>query len=347
MTLHYQAVGWNPQKKAYDKTLALAVVVWLAIFVSVGLAFFPDATIETLLIRALGTGAFALLHVVLLIGPLSRLDRRFLPFLYNRRHLGVTTFGLGFAHGVFSLIQFHALGNVSPLVSLLASENRWDSLHHFPFQILGAIALLVLFVMAATSHDFWLKNLGPLTWKAMHMAVYVAYALLVLHVGLGALQAERSPILSGALLLGATSVIVAHLLAARKEWRTDRERLALDRDGYVRACGVDDIREGRARVVRIGAERVAIYRHERGFSAISNVCRHQGGPLGEGRIVNGCVTCPWHGYQYLAETGCSPPPFTEKVATYRVRIAAAGIFVHPIPNDPGTPVAPATESEAR
>ena len=28
---------------------------------------------------------------------------------------------------------------------------------------------------------------------------------------------------------------------------------------------------------------------------IANVCAHQNGPLGEGRIIDGCVTCPWHG----------------------------------------------------
>jgi nitrite reductase/ring-hydroxylating ferredoxin subunit len=29
----------------------------------------------------------------------------------------------------------------------------------------------------------------------------------------------------------------------------------------------------------------------------------QNGPLGEGRIVDGCITCPWHGYQYRPDTG--------------------------------------------
>lgn len=26
------------------------------------------------------------------------------------------------------------------------------------------------------------------------------------------------------------------------------------------------------------------------------MCKHQNDPLGEGKIVDGCVTCPWHGY---------------------------------------------------
>mgnify|MGYP003753304843 CR=1 FL=1 len=46
-----------------------------------------------------------------------------------------------------------------------------------------------------------------------------------------------------------------------------------------------------------------------------NVCKHQMGPLGEGKIIDGCITCPWHGYQYLPANGQSPPPFTEMVKT--------------------------------
>ena len=50
--------------------------------------------------------------------------------------------------------------------------------------------------MAATSHDFWLHNLSAPVWKRLHMLVYVAYALLIAHVTLGALQSETSPLLA-------------------------------------------------------------------------------------------------------------------------------------------------------
>ena len=77
-------------------------------------------------IRACGTAAFLLLHVVLCIGPLCRLDRRFLPLLYNRRHLGVTTFLLGATHGVFAIVQFHALGDVNPVASVLVTSRGYE-----------------------------------------------------------------------------------------------------------------------------------------------------------------------------------------------------------------------------
>ena len=59
-------------------------------------------------------------------------------------------------------------------------------------------------------------------------------------------------------------------------------------------------------------------------------------PIGEGRIIDGCVTCPWHGYQYRLEDGRAPPPFTEVLTTYRVRIKNGVVEVDPRPLPPGT-----------
>src|SRR6266487_3970314 len=202
MSVQYGAISWNRQKKVYDLTLVSFLALYLAVFVGVGAWRNPSATAETLLIRALGTAAFLLLNVVLCIGPLSRLDRRFLPLLYNRRHLGVATFLLGLAHGGFALFQFHALGNVNPFVSLFISNPRYGSVADFPFQALGFFALVILFLMAATSHDFWLRNLSAPVWKRLHMLVYAAYTLLVAHVVLGALQSETSFVLAAVLALG-------------------------------------------------------------------------------------------------------------------------------------------------
>jgi nitrite reductase/ring-hydroxylating ferredoxin subunit len=85
-----------------------------------------------------------------------------------------------------------------------------------------------------------------------------------------------------------------------------------------------------------------VFRDGDKFSAVANLCAHQNGPLGEGRIIDGCIVCPWHGYQYRPDDGCSPPPFTERVATYRLRVSDGIVFVDPAPNPPGTRVEPVT-----
>jgi nitrite reductase/ring-hydroxylating ferredoxin subunit/DMSO/TMAO reductase YedYZ heme-binding membrane subunit len=338
MSERYRAISWNRQKKIYDAVLWTSVAIYLGSFVGVGAALDPNATAETLLIRGLGTCAFILLHVALLIGPLSRFAPKLLPLLYNRRHLGVTTFFVGAAHGILSIVQFHAFGDLNPLVSVLVSNTRFGSVPDFPFQQLGLGALVVLFLMAVTSHDFWLRNLTPSVWKTLHLLVYAAYAMLVAHVALGVLQAERSPGLVFFVGAGAFAVIAAHVAAAIKETPADRET---DGDEWADVCAIDEIPENRARIRTVGGERVAVFRYDGRISALSNVCRHQGGPLGEGKIVDGCVTCPWHGFQYLPETGASPPPFTEKVGTYDVRIIDGRVQVRREANAPGTRVEPA------
>jgi nitrite reductase/ring-hydroxylating ferredoxin subunit/DMSO/TMAO reductase YedYZ heme-binding membrane subunit len=339
----YSAVGWNRQKKLYDGALWLGIVLYLGVFIGFGAVLRPNVTIETLLIRALGTSALFLLHVILSIGPLCRLDPRFLPLLYNRRHLGVSMFILALAHGAFSIVQFHALGNINPLVSVFVSNGRYDTVAQFPFQSLGVLALAVLFLMAATSHDFWLANLTPPVWKGLHMLVYVAYGLIVMHVALGILQVEPNPLLAGLMGLGMAWVLSIHLVAAWRERGLDREiaRVSKNDDGFVDVCSTSEIPEDRAHVVCLSGDRVAVYRYDSNVVAVSSVCQHQNGPLGEGRIIDGCITCPWHGYQYQPETGSSPPPFDEKVPTFNVRVVGGRVLVDPIPNPAGTRVEPA------
>ena len=329
MSVEYKAVGWNPQKKTYNGVVAGLGIGYLAAFVALGAWFHPNATAETLLIRGLGTLALLMLHVILAIGPLCRLDRRFLPILYNRRHLGVAMFIVALAHGVFSLIQFHALGDTNPLVSLLSSNTRFRTVADFPFELLGLAALLILFLMAATSHDFWLHNLTPGVWKRLHMAVYAAYGLIVAHVLFGALQSETSPVLAAILALGLAIVSALHWRAGRRESKADRE--ASVTDGFADVCDFESIPEKRAKVITLGGERIAVFRHEGKVSALSNVCRHQNGPLGEGRIVDGCVTCPWHGYQYHPETGTSPPPFNDQVAVFPAKVVGGRVWVQACP----------------
>jgi nitrite reductase/ring-hydroxylating ferredoxin subunit/DMSO/TMAO reductase YedYZ heme-binding membrane subunit len=341
MSLVYQAVQWNRQKRAYDFVLVGAVAAYLLIFGAVTEWLFPNVTEEILIMRAFGTAAFLLLHVILCIGPLSRLNPKFLPLLYNRRHAGVTCFLLGLIHAVMVVATYHAGSDTNPILSIFVTSRLTGSLAGVPFQPFGFFALVILFLLAATSHDFWLSNLSAPVWKALHMLVYAAYALLVLHVTFGALQGETGAWYGASMAAGLLTIIALHKTAARLERRADHDLTDFSAEGFVDACAVADIAENRARIVCVSGERVAIFKYEGKLSAVSNVCQHQNGPLGEGKIVFGCITCPWHGYQYLPETGASPPPFVEKVPTFNVRVQNGRVLVHPQPNPAGTKAEPA------
>lgn len=313
MSVHYQAVIWNRQKKVYDATAIGGMLAYLAVFIGLGATLHPNATIETLLIRAFATAAFLLLHVILAIGPLSRLDKRLLPLLYNRRHLGVLMFTLALVHGVLSIVQFHGFSDRPAIVNLIDS---------FPsFQLAGAAALLILAVMASTSHDLWLHWLTPPVWKSLHMAVYAAYALLVAHVAFGYLQAERSPIPLSMTISGAVALSALHIAASRRERAIDQNETAV--------CELSKIPDKRAVIVCAGGERIAVFRDGETVAAVSNVCRHQNGPLGEGKIIDGCITCPWHGYQYDPATGRAPAPFDDKIPVFETRVENGMVYVNP------------------
>src|SRR6202012_2540138 len=109
-------------------------------------------------------------------------------------------------------------------------------------------------------------------------------------------------------------------------------------DGWLYAGAADAIEEDYGLVISPpnAAEPIAIFRHAGKLSAVTNLCAHQNGPLGEGRVVDGCITCPWHGYQYRLEDGRAPPPFTETIATFRLAIVDDQVWVDPVPTPPGT-----------
>lgn len=337
MSVNYAPVQWNRQKKTYDRVMLGMMALYLLVFISLQLLLFSEITPETLIIRSTGTLAFLMLHVILIIGPLARLDSRFLPLLYNRRHFGVTMSIVALIHGIFCIIQFHSLGNVSPLVSLFTSNQHYNAIGRFPFESLGFLSLLIIVLMASTSHDFWLKNLGPRVWKSLHIMVYGAYAMLVAHVMLGSVQLEKSPTQISLVGIGLMIVTGFHLAAAFKSKNATMLAFqSLEKEGFVAVCEVSDISDNRAKTILINGENIAIFKYDNKLSAVSNLCRHQHGPLGEGKIVDGCITCPWHGYQYLPHNGQSPPPFTEKLETYDLRLIGTTVWVNPSPYPEGT-----------
>src|SRR6266446_2952675 len=122
MGVEYVSVQWNRQKKFYDAVLIDGVAAYLAIFGMLTKMLFPHVTDEIMLMRAFGTAAFLLLHIILCIGPLCRLNPQFLPLLYNRRHAGVTCFLLGLVHATLVIITYHAGSDINPILSIFVSS---------------------------------------------------------------------------------------------------------------------------------------------------------------------------------------------------------------------------------
>jgi nitrite reductase/ring-hydroxylating ferredoxin subunit/DMSO/TMAO reductase YedYZ heme-binding membrane subunit len=336
MSAGFSAVQWNQRKIVYDAILIAGVVLFVGAFMVAGALRNPPAEAPAwinLRIKALGTCAFTMLTIILMIGPLARLSPRFLPLLYNRRHFGVLTFFVALAHAYSVVDWFAVQGAMGDLMNEMVASPGYGKFIGFPIKALGLFGLSILFLLAATSHDFWLAFLTPRVWKALHMLLYVAYGVLVMHVALGVMQEDQR--IHIPLLLGGSFALVTglHLAAAWRERETARQH-----DGWIAVGPPDSIPDKRARII-VGpdGERIAVFRDGGEIGALTNLCAHQNGPLGEGCILNGLVTCPWHGYEYRLADGCAPAPFTEKLATYRVRLRDGVIEVDPNALPPGTP----------
>jgi nitrite reductase/ring-hydroxylating ferredoxin subunit len=90
-------------------------------------------------------------------------------------------------------------------------------------------------------------------------------------------------------------------------------------ENWVEAGRSEAIEEGAAIEWVSGNQILAIFRDGGQLYAIDGMCAHQGGPLADGRVERGCVTCPWHGWQYELATGIQTINRQPLQQTYEVR----------------------------
>lgn len=122
-------------------------LIWLIaapimlIMLTLIVAMRPLPPLSPTLFPAQGTLAILLLHIILAIGPLARLDDRVAPLLYNRRHLGVTFFLIALAHAIIAIGYYGGFGLRNPIAAVIAREGSFASISAFPFEFLGFLAL--------------------------------------------------------------------------------------------------------------------------------------------------------------------------------------------------------------
>jgi nitrite reductase/ring-hydroxylating ferredoxin subunit len=83
-----------------------------------------------------------------------------------------------------------------------------------------------------------------------------------------------------------------------------------------------DLKEGEPQRVEVNGAPVFLLRQGGRIHALANRCAHLGGPLSEGEIREGCVTCPWHRSTFSLEDGRviqGPSAYPQPVLETRVR----------------------------
>ena len=87
------------------------------------------------------------------------------------------------------------------------------------------------------------------------------------------------------------------------------------------------MKPGESKIANVNGTDIALFNVDGEFFAISNVCLHRGGPLGEGFVEGDVVTCPWHGWRYNIKTGANAMIPSQKVASYQVKVEGSDVFV--------------------
>ena len=98
---------------------------------------------------------------------------------------------------------------------------------------------------------------------------------------------------------------------------------------FVRVAAAEEIPPGERLLVELDGVRIAVFNLDGDYYAIEDVCTHDGGPLVEGEILEGCqVECPRHGARFDIRTGAalSMPAF-EPTPAYVVQVEGGEIYV--------------------
>lgn len=96
---------------------------------------------------------------------------------------------------------------------------------------------------------------------------------------------------------------------------------------FITVCSAADIAHNAAKSFVVNGKEIAVYNLAGSFYATQQACLHRQGPLSEGDISNGAVTCPWHGWRYDIPTGENLFNCAQKLATYPVRVENGDVQV--------------------
>lgn len=96
----------------------------------------------------------------------------------------------------------------------------------------------------------------------------------------------------------------------------------------VRVLALTELPPGRLAYVEVDGLPIALANVAGVVYAFGDSCRHEGGPLSAGALIDDAVTCPWHGWTYSVRTGKSiVPPVGLRLPTYPVSVEGGQIYL--------------------
>lgn len=97
---------------------------------------------------------------------------------------------------------------------------------------------------------------------------------------------------------------------------------------FVKVARVEEIAPGEKKTVEVDGVEVVIVNVDGELYAVEDVCTHDGGPLGDGKLEGCQLICPRHGARFDVRTGKALTlPAFEPVTTYAVKVQDGDILV--------------------
>lgn len=209
-------------------------------------------------------------------------------FSETARHLAVAGIATGLLAAAPGLIDY--LYTVPP-----ASSARARALTH----ALANAGALVLFALG-----LWLR--GPDDPADLPVLVLEL-------VGVGALAYAGW---QGGVLVTRNMIGVDHRYAHSGTWSEQTHDPA---ESPLIVAQKGDLKPGQMRLLRVGADRIALARTEQGYCAFQDGCTHRGASLADGVLIDGIVQCLWHGSRFECESGRAVGgPAKKSLKTYAI-----------------------------
>ncbi|MFN2591951.1 MAG: Rieske 2Fe-2S domain-containing protein [Candidatus Dormibacteria bacterium] len=162
--------------------------------------------------------------------------------------------------------------------------------------------------------------IGNTAALALYVASYVARKAGIRSIGVGLSTAGAGVMMASAFLGG-------HL-SFRKGIGVDHTAFEYPVEDWTPVLADDELGDGEARLVNAAGNDVMLYRSNGTLCALADRCMHAGGPLHEGSIEGGRVTCPWHASTFnLADGSLVRAPATAPQPSYEARVQDGKIEV--------------------
>ncbi len=97
---------------------------------------------------------------------------------------------------------------------------------------------------------------------------------------------------------------------------------------FVAVAKVDEIEEGKVKVVRVGDAPIGLTKVEGEFFAFADVCTHDDGPVAEGELDEYIIECPRHGAKFDIRTAkVKQLPAVTPIPVYAVKVEGDTVLV--------------------